>query len=66
MKLIDPNHPFYASPLRRWLTVALPAVWAVIEFVWGGPGWAVLWAGAAAYAYWMLIHQGPDKGADQS
>ena len=64
MQLIDPNHPFYRTPLRRWLTVALPAVWAVVEVIMGSPGWAVIWAAAAAYAFWILIVKGPDKGAD--
>jgi hypothetical protein len=55
MRLLDPDHPFFAAAWRRWATVIAPAAWAVLELAWGNPGWAVLFGGAALYALWILI-----------
>jgi hypothetical protein len=59
MKLIDPKHPFFAAAWRRWLTVLLPAAWAVFELVTTGPFWAVLFGAAAVYAFWELVVKWP-------
>ncbi len=61
MKLLDPNDPFFRRPAIRWGTVILPSVMGAAEFVWGGPGWGILFAAAGAYAFWMLIIKGPDQ-----
>ncbi|MCR8722681.1 hypothetical protein [Frigidibacter sp. ROC022] len=55
MKLIDPDHPFFARPWARWGTVLVPAIWAVAELFYGSPGWALLSGAAAVYAFWILI-----------
>ena len=55
MKLLDPDHPFFASPLRRWLTCVLPILWAGVELYLESPGWAVLFAAAGVYAGYILI-----------
>jgi hypothetical protein len=65
MKLLDPNDPFFRSPAIRWGTVIAPAIMAGAEFVWGGPGWAVVFAASAVFAFWVLIVKGPDSGPDQ-
>lgn len=59
MKLIDANHPFFAKPLTRWLTVLAPLVWAGVEFVQEEPWWGLAFAVAAAYAAWELLAKGP-------
>lgn len=55
MKLIDPNHPFFARPAVRWATVIFPALWAGVELYTGNPGWALLFGAVAGYALWVLI-----------
>lgn len=62
MKFLDPNHPFFARAWVRWATAVLPVLWAGVEFINDNPGWGVLFAGAGAYAFWMLIVRGPDQG----
>ncbi|WP_064684491.1 hypothetical protein [Rhizobium bangladeshense] len=55
MQLIDPNHPAYR---RLWVRIAIVAVcfgWATVEIIGGDPFWAVISAGAGAYAYYMLF-----------
>ncbi|MFN7222407.1 MAG: hypothetical protein ACK4MS_00125 [Paracoccaceae bacterium] len=61
MKILDPNHPFFAKPLVRWLTALFPVGWAVVEFVNDSPGWGVLFAAIGAFAFWVLIVRGPDQ-----
>lgn len=59
MQFLDPNDPFFRPVWRRWATVLVPGLWACVE-IWGGnSGWALLFGGAAAYAFWMLILRGP-------
>lgn len=55
MQLIDPNHPAYR---RLWVRIAIVAVcfgWAAVEIIGGDPFWAVISAGAGAYAYYTLF-----------
>ena len=59
MQFIDPNHPFFARAWVRWATALVPLAWAVVELRGGNPGWAVLFAGAGVYAFWMLIVRRP-------
>jgi hypothetical protein len=55
MKFLDPDHPFFARPWRRWATVLIPALWAAVELWGGSPGWALIFGAAAGYALWALI-----------
>ena len=63
MKILDPNDPFFAPVWRRWATVLFAGFWAVLELLWGNPGWAVLFGAAAAFAFYVLIFQGPSSGS---
>ncbi len=60
MKILDPNDPFFARPLVRWLTAGLPLVWGLVEFWLDSPGWGVIFVVAGLYAGWVLIIKGPD------
>jgi hypothetical protein len=56
MKFLDPDDPFFRSPVVRWLTVLIPVSWAGVEFfVMGAPVWAALFLGAGGYAAYMLF-----------
>lgn len=55
VKFLDPNHPFFASPLRRWLTSLLPIAWGAVELYLNSPGWAVLFIAAGVYAGYILL-----------
>lgn len=55
MKFLDPNDPFFRSPLVRWITVLLPLAWAGVEFWNGAPMWGVLFLAAGLYAGWQLF-----------
>lgn len=41
IKWLGLHHPFFRPLLRRVLTVLAIAVWGVIEFISGNPGWAI-------------------------
>ncbi|RGP35116.1 hypothetical protein [Pseudotabrizicola alkalilacus] len=60
-KFIDPNHPFFASALVRWVTSLVPVIWALVEFVHGNTGWGMISAALGALAFWALIVRGPDE-----
>lgn len=60
MKFLDPNDPFFTPVWRRWAAVLLPLAWGGVELYNGSPGWAVVFSGAGAYAFFKLILQGPD------
>ena len=64
-KFLDPNHPFFARPLVRWLSALVPVVWAAVEFVNGSTGWGLISAALGAFAFWVLIVGGPDAPSDQ-
>jgi hypothetical protein len=55
MKFLDPNDPFFAKPLVRWVTVLLPLAWAGVEFWNGGAMWGVMFLAAGLYAGWQLF-----------
>lgn len=55
MKLLDNKHPFFSRPIVRWITVAVPLVWAGVEFVNEEPIWGLVFALIAAYAAWGLL-----------
>ena len=55
MQFLDPKHPFFAVPWRRWATIIAPAIWGLVELALGSPGWAILFLAAAAYALWALL-----------
>lgn len=55
MKLLDPDHPFFAPRWRRWVTAVFPVAWGAVELYNGSPGWAVLFAGAGVYAGYVLL-----------
>jgi hypothetical protein len=59
MKIIDPDDPFFAPLWRRWATVLFALFWCAVEVSLGSPGWAVLFGAAGAYAFYVLIYQGP-------
>lgn len=60
MKIIDPDHPFFAPLWRRWATVIFALFWAGVElFALQSPGWAVLFGAAGVFAFYVLIYQGP-------
>ncbi len=61
-KLLDPNDPFFAPPWRRWAAALIPLAWAAVElFSFGQPFWAILFAAAGLWAFWVLIVKGPDQ-----
>ena len=51
----------FARPWVRWLTVLVPVAWTIVEVRSGTYGWAALFAGIAAYAFWILVVKGPGK-----
>ncbi|WP_028914013.1 hypothetical protein [Pseudorhodobacter ferrugineus] len=56
---IDPNDPFFRRPATRWAAFLVPLVWAGFEAWLGSYGWALMVAGLAGYAGYMLIWKGP-------
>lgn len=55
MRLIDPTNPFFRPVWRRYLLVAAPFVWAAVEWHFGNPPWAHLFAGIGGFLAWHLI-----------
>ena len=55
MKFLDPDDPFFRPMWRRRVTVAVPLLWACVEYLSGNPAWALLFAGLGVYASWHLI-----------
>lgn len=55
-KFLDRDHAMFRHAWVRWLTVIAPIAWAGCElFLFNSPGWAILFAAAGAYAFWVLI-----------
>ncbi|MDP4032410.1 MAG: hypothetical protein Q8P60_06080 [Pseudorhodobacter sp.] len=63
MPFLDPDHPFFRRPATRWATALVPLGWGGLEALSGNPGWAILFGGAGAYAFWALIVKGPADGS---
>ncbi len=56
MKFLDPDDPFFGKMWVRVATVALPLVWALVEFaVLQDPLWGFVFLAAASYAAWVLF-----------
>lgn len=53
-KFIDRNDPFFRHAAVRALTVAVPSAMGMLEFLWGGPGWGIVFLAAGAWAGWEL------------
>lgn len=63
MQFLDADHPFFKPVWRRWATALIPLGWAGFEGATGNFGWAILFGGAGAYAFWVLIIRGPGPDA---
>jgi hypothetical protein len=57
MKFLDRDHPMFARPWVRAVSVGLPGFWAVVEFGLGNPFWGILFAALAAYAAYELYRK---------
>lgn len=53
-RLINFDHPFFARPARRYVTVAVCALWGLFELATGAIMWAVIFLGLAAVAHWSF------------
>lgn len=58
---LDPNHPMFKPVWVRWVCVIIPVFWSVVEFWYQTPLWGILFAGLAAYAFYILIWIGPSS-----
>ncbi len=54
-KFLDRDHPMFRRLWVRVVTVAVPAVMALLEFSANSPGWGLLFAASAAWALWELF-----------
>jgi hypothetical protein len=61
MAFLNPNDPFFRSPVVRWVSVLIPLGWAAVELWLEEPFWAILFGALGVYAGWVLIVKGPDK-----
>jgi hypothetical protein len=59
--ILDPNDPFFAKAWVRVATVLVPAAMGALEFWNASPGWGVLFAAMAAFAFWQLFIVRVDK-----
>ena len=55
MRLIDPAHPFFRAAWRRYLVVAVPFLWAGVEWNMGSMIWGWLCAAIGGYLAWHLV-----------
>jgi hypothetical protein len=56
MKFLDPDHPMFARPVVRWLTVLVPLAWSVVEFRYmASPVWGVIFLAMAAFAAYTFF-----------
>ena len=49
MKLVDPQHPFYAPRWRRVVIAVLALGWSLFEFASGSPFWGILFGALGLY-----------------
>lgn len=61
-KFLDADHPFFANPVTRWITVFLCLGMTVFESFAGNLTWAALFGAAGVWAFYVLIYLGPSKG----
>lgn len=62
MRLIDTTHPFYRPKWHRYLLVAVPFVWASVEWGFGNPIWAYLSAAIGGFlARHLVLNWRPDS-----
>jgi len=52
--VIGLDHPFFALPWRRHLTVAVCFAWGLIEAITGASFWAAVFLGMSGYAFWQF------------
>lgn len=57
--MIDPKHPFFAKPWRRWAATLAPLAWSVVEMSLGNTGWAAMFAAGGAYTGYVLLWAKP-------
>lgn len=55
MRLFDPDHPFFQASWRRYLIVAIPFLWAGVEWQYGSAIWAYLSAAIGGVLAWHLV-----------
>jgi len=60
MKFLDRDHPMFRRAWVRVATVALPALWAVLEFSLQNAFWGLIFAALAAYAAYELFLRAGD------
>lgn len=60
MKFLDRNHPMFRKAWVRVVSIALPALWSVVEFALGNPFWGLLFGAMAAYAVYELYLRAAD------
>jgi hypothetical protein len=66
MDIIGAKHPFFEVAWRRYATVAVSAVWAIVEWTLGSPFWGVLSTGVTCLAAYELIYAYKPKITDGS
>ncbi len=65
MKFLDPEHPFFRARWRRWATVLVPGLWAMVEFWYENFLWGTVFGALAAYAARvLLVGPGPRRNGD--
>ena len=60
---LDLRVPFFRPVWRRVVTVAVIAVWALIEVIYGNPWWALLAGGIGTYAGYVFFFDFENDGA---
>ncbi|WP_299286140.1 hypothetical protein [uncultured Tateyamaria sp.] len=53
--LINFDHAFFARPIRRYVTVAICALWGLFELSTGAVLWAIIFLGLAGLAQWRFM-----------
>lgn len=55
--LSERDREFFKPKWRRVAITAFCAAWAMLEWYWQNPFWAVIATGATAYCYWEYIYK---------